>query len=342
MNLMQVILLVIGVGAFVASFLVPEKKNEEAIIDEEILKGLVDKEVNDAKSRVTEVVDETVDYAIEKAERAGARISNEKIMAISEYSDTVMADINKAHQEVVFLYDMLNDKHKYLKETAKQVDKQTREAESKANLIKEQKAQLESTFANLGQGQPLTAETEVEPEHEVIPMDDLKPLNIISGQMKAEDRILESVHEPVSTKVVTTLGEAIGMPQISKEETIENHIEKPKQDDTLEGKTVEVYSFLEQAPHIDRKDVTPSLPDTATTHVNREAQAVNMKLNVERKEKEQAKATVKKAPVPDVENNNDKILRLHKSGLSSVDIAKELGLGVGEVKLVINLFKGAV
>ena len=33
------------------------------------------------------------------------------------------------------------------------------------------------------------------------------------------------------------------------------------------------------------------------------------------------------------ENNNDKILRLHKQGMSSVDIAKELGLGVGEVKL---------
>ena len=42
-----------------------------------------------------------------------------------------------------------------------------------------------------------------------------------------------------------------------------------------------------------------------------------------------------------VENNNDKILRLYKEGMSNVDIAKGLGLGVGEVKLVINLFKGA-
>ena len=54
-------------------------------------------------------------------------------------------------------------------------------------------------------------------------------------------------------------------------------------------------------------------------------------------------------PVPAVqpsedlkENNNDRILRLHREGVSNVDIAKELGLGVGEVKLVINLFKGAV
>jgi DNA-binding NarL/FixJ family response regulator len=42
------------------------------------------------------------------------------------------------------------------------------------------------------------------------------------------------------------------------------------------------------------------------------------------------------------ENNNDRILQMHKEGMSNVDIAKELGLGVGEVKLVINLFKGAM
>lgn len=39
-------------------------------------------------------------------------------------------------------------------------------------------------------------------------------------------------------------------------------------------------------------------------------------------------------------NNNEKILELHKMGKSNMAIAKELGLGVGEVKLVIDLFKG--
>ena len=38
-------------------------------------------------------------------------------------------------------------------------------------------------------------------------------------------------------------------------------------------------------------------------------------------------------------NNNDRILSLHKAGKSNMAIAKELGLGVGEVKLVIDLFK---
>ena len=39
-------------------------------------------------------------------------------------------------------------------------------------------------------------------------------------------------------------------------------------------------------------------------------------------------------------NNNEKILQLHKAGKSNMAIAKELGLGVGEVKLVIDLFQG--
>ena len=38
-------------------------------------------------------------------------------------------------------------------------------------------------------------------------------------------------------------------------------------------------------------------------------------------------------------NNNEKILELFKQGKSTVAIARELGLGVGEVKLVIDLFK---
>ena len=41
----------------------------------------------------------------------------------------------------------------------------------------------------------------------------------------------------------------------------------------------------------------------------------------------------------DSTNNNELILKLHKQGKSNVAIAKELGLGVGEVNLVIDLFE---
>ena len=38
-------------------------------------------------------------------------------------------------------------------------------------------------------------------------------------------------------------------------------------------------------------------------------------------------------------NNNERILELFQQGRSTVAIARELGLGVGEVKLVIDLFR---
>ncbi len=39
-------------------------------------------------------------------------------------------------------------------------------------------------------------------------------------------------------------------------------------------------------------------------------------------------------------NSNDIILEMHRNGNSIVDIAKQLGLGIGEVKLVIDLYQG--
>ena len=136
MNWLEVALIVFGVGAFAGSFLIKGKSEEEdegQQIDVELIRSVINKEMGDAKERVAEVVDETLEYAVEKTERASERISNEKIMAISEYSETVLADINKSHQEVMFLYDMLNDKHNNLKETVKHVDKTAREAEEAAN-----------------------------------------------------------------------------------------------------------------------------------------------------------------------------------------------------------------
>lgn len=108
MNWLEIALLAFGACAFAGSFLVRGKSDGGGQeVDVELIRSVIEKEMRDAKERVTEVVDETLEYAVEKTERASERISNEKIMAISEYSETVLADINKSHQEVVFLYDML-------------------------------------------------------------------------------------------------------------------------------------------------------------------------------------------------------------------------------------------
>ena len=52
--------------------------------------------------------------------------------------------------------------------------------------------------------------------------------------------------------------------------------------------------------------------------------------------------TQKSPPVqgqqPRSANSNEQILQLYQKGLDQVAIAKKLGLGVGEVKFVIDLF----
>lgn len=44
--------------------------------------------------------------------------------------------------------------------------------------------------------------------------------------------------------------------------------------------------------------------------------------------------------IEDSENVNDIVLELHKSGMNIIEIAKQLGLGVGEVKLIVDLYQG--
>lgn len=42
----------------------------------------------------------------------------------------------------------------------------------------------------------------------------------------------------------------------------------------------------------------------------------------------------------EIDNGNTLILELYKSGMNIVEIAKQLGLGVGEVKLIVDLYQG--
>lgn len=221
----EIVLLILGIIIFIVSFLIPETKQKvdgKALADgEERVKEIVDEQMREAKEKLQTSVDETLDYAVEKTERSLERISNEKITAVSEFSDTVLEDIHKSHQEVMFLYDMLHDKQKNLLETAKEIER-TRA------IAKETKDELENT-----------------------------------------------VQEAANVEVLETAA------------------------------TV-------KAAASDPAEVSGVDSDEATQ---------------------------KEAETGEEINNNEKILEMHRQGKSNVAIAKELGLGVGEVNLVIGLFE---
>ena len=58
----------------------------------------------------------------DKTEARLDKISNTKILEMNEYADGVLKEINRNHNEVMFMYDMLNEKDKEIKTTVKDVN----------------------------------------------------------------------------------------------------------------------------------------------------------------------------------------------------------------------------
>lgn len=118
----EAVLLLIGVVFLVGSFFITEKLspadvNRVAELSEDELRMIVERELETAKAKVSDMVDDAMDLTVDQVQRTMERDTNEKIMAISEYSDAVMEKLEKMNHEVTFLYSMLGDKHTQLNET---------------------------------------------------------------------------------------------------------------------------------------------------------------------------------------------------------------------------------
>lgn len=232
MGILEIVLLIAGVIIFTGSFFLPLGGEKNTGIDQKAAKeeihGLVEEEMNNVRSKMQDKMEETSEDAIEKAERALERLTNEKIMAVNEYSDTVLQEIHKNHEEAMFLYDMLNSKHANIKDTVSKMDKAVKAAENKTleNKTAENKAAAEKTATD-------------------------KTAGTVAEEKTVDASQTETLIQPENSPEIGFMGETV-----------------------QEG-----------------------------------------------------------------QNNNEKILEMHKQGKSTVAIAKELGLGVGEVKLVIDLYK---
>lgn len=284
MGATEIVLLVLGIIIFVLSFVIPAKKeklSKESLQDaKEEIQKIVDEAVKEANSNIEDNVTEVSDYNVEKAERAMERLCNEKIMAINEYSGTVLESIDKNHQEVMFLYDMLNDKHNALKETAVEVDK----------TVKEAKQTAQDVAIELKEVKEAKPKRTRKPKVETVTIDTEE--TVTTG----EDEIQ-----------MIPLAELVAEPESPEE--------APKED---------VVKQLDVIKNTKTKKTTTRKKTTKAKDV--EAPDLNIGPLVTQKEGGR--------------NSNERILELHNAGKSNVAIAKELGLGIGEVKLVIDLFEG--
>jgi len=112
----EIVLIIIGVIFLIGSFFITEKLSQKdieqiSLMSEADLKHIAEKQVKEIKSQVETSVEDIIDESLEITKRGLEKETNNKIMAVSEYSDTVMEAMNKTHNEIMFLYSMLNDKH---------------------------------------------------------------------------------------------------------------------------------------------------------------------------------------------------------------------------------------
>ena len=264
MTPIEIALLVIGVIIFVVSFFIPDNSDVSKKVDREKeqleIRRMLERELDSMKLRVNEATDETVQYSMEKTERSLEKVCNEKIMAVHEYADTIMEEINKSHKEVMFLYDMLNDKQIDLKNTVRKAEATVKEVESISRPAVTPAIQS-------------TVEAVVQPI--------------------ARPAAVPALQHDVQPAAHTAGKEEIEAPKLSPLfSRIARQVEKELEDDALFAKT------------------EPSAGEPANLN--------------------QAETS----------NHNQRILSMFRQGLSNVEIARELNIGVGEVKLVIDLFNG--
>lgn len=331
MTTLEILLLILGAVIFIASFIVPESKSELDAADKQLtqekLQELLQEEMKNVRSQVADAVDETVHYSMEKTERGLERLTNEKMTAVSEYAQTVLEDIHKNHDEVMFLYDMLNNKHENLKETATEVSMAVKEASVKVSELDAARAAepeidpdqpIESVMEDARTGKPI-----VEENFEPISLSGIEKLKRREDSLHEMDKAAESV-------VKKAIAQSPVIPKEKKPAPAEEKDEKPAEPAVKTGEKPVAKPAAEPAKKEKPAKQAESKPKkTAKAKTEVKPQQTQ----------ESGDIALSLQPITDSSNKNERVLALHKQGKSNVAIAKELGLGVGEVKLIIDLFK---
>ena len=319
MSGIEVVLVIIGIVAFALSFILPEKfgkepESVEKTVSREEVAKLVEGEIEESRDKIKGAFDETLEYGMEKAERSLERVTNEKIQAVNDFSSTVLDEIDKNHKEVVFLYDMLNDKQENLKNTVA-------DAEKKAKDVKQTVIDAE-----------ITAKETQEKVEAIAAFEQLEVINV--------DRENNHIVEKADTET-NIIGMAGAGATLTEDNSSTSAAAVPSEEGDVNSELIEATAQVQELLG-NSIDSSPIKKKTASKATGKKAQATKSGA------KKNAKVEIPK-DAPNLSflgsdeqnrNSNDRILTLHKAGKSNMAIAKELGLGIGEVKLVIDLFEG--
>ena len=145
MTPIEVILIVIGIAILVISFFIIEQKDQKksSVIEEQLEQNLSIHELTSIKDHLNTMIHQVTEDTVEKTDNYLKQISNEKIMAVNEFSEEILEKIDHNHKEVVFLYQMLNEKESDLKKAIQEVNETKRQVQELSKKVMNQDTEEE-------------------------------------------------------------------------------------------------------------------------------------------------------------------------------------------------------
>lgn len=164
MSPVEIIFVLLGIGILIASCFVGSKedKTESAVL---LPEEALEMQKQELKKYAELILEEKSEDMIVKTDDYLSKISNEKIMSVNDFSTQIIEKIDANHKEVVFLYDMLNQKEDEIKQTVQQFNKEKQEMQEAVDDIVKLTKQLKATVQKKEESKSASAEKTKKTEH---------------------------------------------------------------------------------------------------------------------------------------------------------------------------------
>lgn len=220
---LEIIILIAGIVFVIISFFPGRKETavpENADIDKTILriKEAAAFQETELKRRVQEILEEQSHEVLSETKEKLSRMSNDKIIAVDEFSSQVLEKIENNNQEVIFLYDMFQKKEEEMKSAMNKLEQVRREnkelldrleeAEKSRGLVEaagkkeSQKAEIPADFVYHTQADGLAGDMEdtgaEESREDFCQQDEMTP-----EEIKRREQVLALYHENKNMKEIS-------------------------------------------------------------------------------------------------------------------------------------------
>lgn len=306
MTITVVVMIIIGIIICVASFFVSEKlsnKGDNLHLDLMMVDDdyeFSERELRIIRRKIEDVIANQAKDILYETNESLANMANEKTMALGDYAVAVCEQIEKNHKEVMFLYSMLDDKQKDIMKTVRICNDANKEAKDLLDDVKRYDAQR--IHNTITPSRPSA-------------LDQLTALS-----QKKQDIAVPTVDEPNKLDNAGQVSKQADNTDAIVESTHESEQLVMENSELAEEISDDAEAAMDDLLATDLESVEDVFAELDQTDINFD--------------------DVLEAEFEENENSNDIILEMYRNGSSVLEIAKQLGLGVGEVKLVIDLYQG--